>query len=261
MSMVETAMEKGEGLGEAMRRSAGLFSRVPLSGAGRPLVLVFGEIYVRNDPYANSWTEDRIEALGGEALPTWVLEWFEFVNHTYLKRAVRSRRPADILRAAAKGMLMKYVKHDLERPFAGLLAGRHHPSAAEVLEAAEPYMKENIGGEAILCIGAPVALASRGAIDGAVNVLPFTCLPGTIVTAVSKRLRRDLPGLPWLNLAFDGQEDTDNDARLEAFMYQVRSGAGAPGSGCRPHAAARPDGSAGISSEERKAPAWDRRDS
>ncbi len=264
MSLVEKAMEKGEGLGEAMRKSAGLFGRIPLSGAERPLVLVFGEIYVRNDPYANSWTEDRIEALGGEVLPTWVLEWFEFVNHTFMTRALRSRKPADILRAAAKSLLMKHVKRSLERPFAWLLAGRHHPGAAEVLEAAGPYMKENIGGEAILCIGAPVALARRGAIDGAVNVLPFTCLPGTIVTAVSKRLRRDLPGLPWLNLAFDGQEDTDNDARLEAFMFQVRSGAAARGSDRRAGSDAsggRPGAPERIRSEERKAPAWDRRDS
>ncbi len=95
-------------------------------------------------------------------------------------------------------------------------------------------MRENIGGEAILCIGAPVALAGKRAIFGAVNVLPFTCLPGTIVTAVSKRIRRDIPWLPWLNLAFDGQEDTDNEARMEAFMYQVRGGA-APSDGSVEH--------------------------
>jgi predicted nucleotide-binding protein (sugar kinase/HSP70/actin superfamily) len=186
---------------------------------------VFGEIYVRNDPYANGWTEDKIEDLGGEVLPTWILEWFEFVNHSFLRKAARTRDLRGILAGTAKRILMSHVRRTMERPFAGLLEGRHHPSSAEVLAAARPYMKENIGGEAILCIGAPVALAARGAIDGAVNVLPFTCLPGTIVTAVSKRLRRDFPDLPWLNLSFDGQEDTDNDARLEAFMHQVRAAA------------------------------------
>lgn len=223
-ALLEKAMETGDGLKEALSRAASMFEGVPVSGLDRPRVIVFGEIYVRSDPYANSWTEDRIEALGGEVLPTWVLEWFEFVNHTFLRRSMRKRRFRDIITATAKGLLIKHVRSEMERPFRRLLAGRHHPSSAEVLSAARPYMKENIGGEAILCIGAPIALARRGAIDGAVNVLPFTCLPGTIVTAVSKRLRKDLPDLPWLNLAFDGQEDTDNEARLEAFMYQVRGG-------------------------------------
>jgi len=37
-----------------------------------------------------------------------------------------------------------------------------------------------------------------------------------------KRIRKENRNLPWLNLAFDGQEDTDNEARLQAFMYQVK---------------------------------------
>lgn len=236
MDMVEEAMETGEGLLEAMERSASLFEAVGTNPGRKPLVLVFGEIYVRNDPYANAWTEERIEALGGEVLPTWVMEWFEFVNHTFLRRSIRTRRPGDIIKGAAKGMLIRHVRRAMERPFRRILADRHHSSAAEILAAATPYMKENIGGEAILCIGAPVALAGRGVISGAVNVLPFTCLPGTIVTAVSKRIRRDIPGLPWLNLAFDGQEDTDNEARMEAFMYQVRGGASS-GNGRNEHPA------------------------
>ena len=234
MKLVEEAMESGEGLLEAMKRSAALFEGIETHQAGKPLVLVFGEIYVRNDPYANAWTEERIEALGGEVLPTWVMEWFEFVNHTFLQRSMRARRPADIIKGATKGFLIRHVRKTMERPFRRILADRHHLSAAEILEAATPYMRENIGGEAILCIGAPVALAGKRAISGAVNVLPFTCLPGTIVTAVSKRIRRDIPWLPWLNLAFDGQEDTDNEARMEAFMYQVRGGA-APSDGSVEH--------------------------
>lgn len=225
LGLVEQALERSRPLSAAMRRAAETIGSVRVGREGRPLVLVFGEIYVRNDPYANGWTEDKIEDLGGEVLPTWILEWFEFVNHSFLGKAARTGNLKGILAGTARSILMRHVRRTMERPFARLLEGRRHPSSSEVLAAARPYMKENVGGEAILCIGAPVALARRGAIDGAVNVLPFTCLPGTIVTAVSKRLRRDLPDLPWLNLSFDGQEDTDNDARLEAFMHQVRAAA------------------------------------
>ncbi len=222
ISILEEAMERGESIPQAMRLAAGMMEGVARRDEPRPLILVFGEIYVRHDPYANSNTEDRIEALGGEVMPTWILEWFEFVNHTFVQRSLAARRPVRAAAGLLKGLLMRHVRNAMERPFRRLLAGRRHPSAAQVLQAAAPYMKENVGGEAVLCIGAPVALAAAGAIQGAVNILPFTCLPGTIVTAVSKSIRRDHPGLPWLNLAFDGQEDTDNEARLEAFMFQVR---------------------------------------
>ncbi|MBN1433506.1 hypothetical protein JW921_02030 [Candidatus Fermentibacterales bacterium] len=214
------ALGTGRGVRAALSRAGGRFLAIDTVDTRRPRILLFGEIYVRNDPYANARTIDRIEALGGEVIFTPVCEWFDFVNHSFMMRSLARRKPLAVAGSALKHLLMKQVRRSVERPFRGLLADRREPDAARILEAAAPYMTENVGGEAILCIGAPLALL--GEIDGAVNVFPFTCLPGTIVTAISKRLRRDHPGLPWLNLAFDGQEDTDTDTRLQAFMYQVR---------------------------------------
>ncbi|MDZ7837035.1 MAG: hypothetical protein U5N58_03300 [Actinomycetota bacterium] len=37
--------------------------------------------------------------------------------------------------------------------------------------------------------------------DGIINVMPFTCMPGTMVTATSKRIREKCR-VPWLNLSF-----------------------------------------------------------
>jgi predicted nucleotide-binding protein (sugar kinase/HSP70/actin superfamily) len=51
--------------------------------------------------------------------------------------------------------------------------------------------------------------------------MPFTCMPGMVVGGLSQRLREQCGGLPLLNLAFDGQSQTNTQARLEAFMYQV----------------------------------------
>jgi predicted nucleotide-binding protein (sugar kinase/HSP70/actin superfamily) len=216
-------MESGGGLRRVLAEAAEELDSLA-DGDGRPLVYVFGEIYVRNDPYANGYTVDHIERLGGEVLPTPLLEWFEYVSHSYMRRSLQRGSLLNALRGKLKGLAVHWIRGATEAPFRSLLEDRPSLGAPEILEAAEPYMKENPGGETILCVGAPLAYLARGAIDGAVNIFPFTCLPGTIVTAISKRLRREHPGLPWLNLAFDGQEDTDNLARLEAFMHQVRGG-------------------------------------
>ena len=204
------AMESGGGLRKVLARAAEELSALVVSDP-RPLVYVFGEIYVRNDPYANGYTVDHIERLGGEVLPTPLVEWFEYVNHSYLRRKLGRGRLLAALRGKLKGLAMEWIRSSTESPFGDLLEDRPSLSAQEILQA-----------ETVLCIGAPLAYLRKGAIGGAVNIFPFTCLPGTIVTAVSKRIRREHPGLPWINLAFDGQEDTDNLARLEAFMHQVR---------------------------------------
>jgi predicted CoA-substrate-specific enzyme activase len=89
----------------------------------------------------------------------------------------------------------------------------------EIWDNAEPYIIKWFG-EAALSVGKSIAWIKKG-IDGIVNVLPFTCMPGTMVTAISKRLREEY-GVPWLNLAFDGLEQETSETRLEAFMYQAK---------------------------------------
>jgi hypothetical protein len=34
-------------------------------------------------------------------------------------------------------------------------------------------------------------------------------------------LRKDLDGIPWLDLSYDCQQETNNRTRLEAFIHQV----------------------------------------
>ena len=62
--------------------------------------------------------------------------------------------------------------------------------------------------------------AHKGAC-GMVNIIPFTCMPGNIVESLLKRFRERHDNMPVLNIACDGQEDTNTLARMEAFMYQV----------------------------------------
>ncbi len=219
----EKALEEGSSLPNQARKAAAEFKRFPTKDIPRkPLVAVFGEIYVRNDDYANDETIKKVEALGAEVIYTPLTEWFDYVNHSYIEKSKQNRKTASVIKGKAIGMVITKVKRAVEKPFDSLLESTPHASASQIMKASTPYMAENIGGEAVLCIGTPIALLEHGGIDGAVNVYPFNCLPGTVVSAVSRRIKRDKPGLPWLNLAFDGQEDTDNTSRFEAFMDQVR---------------------------------------
>jgi predicted nucleotide-binding protein (sugar kinase/HSP70/actin superfamily) len=66
-----------------------------------------------------------------------------------------------------------------------------------------------------------VDFSLKGA-GGVVNVMPFTCMPGTIVSAILKRYREENGNLPILHMAYDGQEQSNIMTRLEAFMYQTK---------------------------------------
>jgi len=57
--------------------------------------------------------------------------------------------------------------------------------------------------------------------DGIINVIPFHCMPGTVVNGVLERFQKDFYGMPCLKLSFDGQEQSNEETRLEAFMHQA----------------------------------------
>jgi len=89
------------------------------------------------------------------------------------------------------------------------------------LDAAAPYIDRSFEGEAVLSVGKIVEYHHRG-VGGVINVMPFGCMPSTIVSTQSARLSRECGNMPILNLSFDGQEDPTLTTRLEAFVEQVR---------------------------------------
>ncbi|HOT37878.1 MAG TPA: hypothetical protein PLT86_14545 [Candidatus Latescibacteria bacterium] len=86
---------------------------------------------------------------------------------------------------------------------------------------AEPYVHRSFEGEAIMTVGKAVDFARKG-LSGVVAVMPFTCMPGTISEALMKRVREDENEIPFLNMVYDGFEQSTARTRLEAFMYQAR---------------------------------------
>ena len=70
-------------------------------------------------------------------------------------------------------------------------------------------------------MGTSVALAKRG-VSGFAAILPFTCMPGTLIASVSDSFRKDHNNIPFINIAYDGQDSVSLDTRLQAFVFQVK---------------------------------------
>ncbi len=217
----DTIRVKGD-LAQVMTSARRAFEAVPRSGENhRPLVGVVGEIYTRANRFANENVVRMIERMGGEAWTPTIGEWVLYTNYTsaFRARMLRHRR------ALLGTLLENYFQHKDERalaaPWAGALKTLHEPAVEEVLKMAHPYLEPSFEGEAILSVGKSRDMLGRGA-GGVINVMPFTCMPGTIVNALMKRFREDHGNMPFLPMAMDGQEQTGSRIRLEAFMHQVR---------------------------------------
>ncbi|OGP69948.1 MAG: CoA activase, partial [Deltaproteobacteria bacterium RBG_13_60_28] len=209
-------------LPETLREARRTLDDVALNGGGdKPLVGIVGEIYTRANRFANENAVREIEALGGEAWMPPIAEWLLYVNFTAKRRAWTFKRYRLLLQVLFKEYFQKKDEHLLEEIFRGSLKNLAEPAIPETLELARDYLDSSFEGEAILSIGKSRDFVRKG-VSGLVNIMPFTCMPGTVVNSLFRRFQEDHHHIPFLNLAYDGQEQTHTRTRLEAFMYQVR---------------------------------------
>ncbi len=96
----------------------------------------------------------------------------------------------------------------------------------EMLRLSNKYVSEFYDGDPPIALGSSAALASRG-VAGIAAILPFTCMPGTLIASVSDTFRKDYNNIPFLNIAYDGQDTVSLDTRLQAFVFQVKEFAAA----------------------------------
>jgi predicted CoA-substrate-specific enzyme activase len=187
---------------------------------GKPLIGVVGEIFVRSNRFSNDNIVIEVERLGGEAWLPPFTEWILYTNFTRKRGNLRSKDYKSYLITVIKDKVQKADEHTMKEIFKDAIRKLDEPTTEEVLELANPYVHDSFEGEAGLSVGKAIDFVSKGAM-GIINVMPFTCMPGTVVTGVMKRVRQDLDNVPFLTMAYDGLEQTNTLTRLEAFMYQT----------------------------------------
>jgi predicted CoA-substrate-specific enzyme activase len=209
-------------LTKALQEARERLDRIPVVRPGsKPKIGIVGEIYVRSNPFSNEHIVRKIEALGGEAWLAPLVEWIHYINAMSRRNTWRKRDYANLVKIILTEHYQKRYAQGLERIFQRSIKNLEEPKTAEILQLAQPYLDSTFEGEAVLSIGKTMDFARKGA-SGVVNVMPFTCMPGTVVSAILKRYREENNNLPILHMAYDGQEQSNIMTRLEAFLYQAR---------------------------------------
>ncbi len=199
------------------------FQAIPVEKKGsRPVVGLVGEIFVRNHEFSNEQIARQLEVAGLEVwLPT-ISEWVYYTNHT---RKYHTRLKKD-WKTLFGTIITDFIQHRIERRYE--LDFHHHlrnnkePIIPQLLDYSEAYLSRQYESEACLTIAKAFDYHQKGA-TGIVNTMPFGCMPGNIVSALSDTVRTHLNDLPWLNIAFDGNGSINLNTRIQAFVAQVKA--------------------------------------
>ncbi len=205
-----------------MKQAKAAFRNIQTHPAGgRPIVGVVGEIYVRSNEFSNEGLIKKLEALGAEVRVPTISEWIYYTNLTNKRKNWERKEYGDYFTAVTHDFFQHRDEKRLENLLNGDLRGGHEPKVEDIIKLGSKYIHDSFEGEAILSVGKALDYINNGA-HGIVNAMPFTCMPGTVVNAILKRLREDNNSIPYLNMVFEGIEDTNSMTRMEAFVHQAR---------------------------------------
>ena len=221
LAQISHSIEKGgKDILSVLRAVAKQFLAIEREDVSKPVVGIVGEIYIRSNRFSNNNLVRKLEELGAVVWLAPITEWISYVNYTSMKKS----RKRDSLLGAASLFITDYIQnkdeHTMEEIFRSYLKYGKEPRVKDILAKASPYIHESFEGEAILSIGKSIDFANKG-VSGVINAMPFTCMPGTISSALMRLVQNNY-NVPVMNIAYDGQGATNMLTRLEAFMYQVK---------------------------------------
>ena len=213
------ALEQKKSIMPVLKDARQLFNRVDREqGSLKPRIGIVGEIYVRSQKYSNNFIERKLEELGCEVCLPSIAEWFFYTNFTRVRNCRWFKQNRRALFTKVFNAYMAW-RHD---SFYRLFNVPPESDITKLLEHAAGLVHDTYEGETVLTIGKTIEYV-RDNFSGVINVMPFTCMPGNIVSTVYKRVKDTYPDFPLFNLSLDGLEHGVDSMRLETFTNQARN--------------------------------------
>jgi predicted nucleotide-binding protein (sugar kinase/HSP70/actin superfamily) len=202
----------------------------------RPRIGIVGEIYVRCHPDSNQHIVRLIEECGGEVVNSSVSEWFAFITYMkgrqrkrLLKKALARRRFSaawkvgrEWLPLAAEYVYLRRRQRTIYGCAAKELDILGDPCIGDVEKRLDNdrHFSFDIGTETSMSIGGGLEFVHEG-FNGVVNVYPFTCLPGTMASAILNPLLGSM-GIPSMECSYDGTVQPNREVAVSTFVHQAR---------------------------------------
>lgn len=187
----------------------------------KPVVAIIGEIFMRDNAPCNGGLANRLENLGVEVVVAPIAEWIVYSTHRFTRDSRWKNDKMGILKSNIQGAGQEIIARSLLRRIKQFTDHEKDVSLHDMLSLCNTYINEYYDGDPPIALGTSAALYNRG-VSGIAAILPFTCMPGTLIASVSDTFRKNHDNMPFINIAYDGQDNVSLETRLQAFVFQVK---------------------------------------
>ena len=223
LNNVIASIERGaKDLEDVLYHEAVNFNNIQLyNGERKPVIVVVGEIFMRDNPFCSGFLIDRLEKFGAETFIAPFAEWISYSTYRYTRDSLWKNDYKGVFKSKIQEFMQNLSAGKLHKAVHGFIETDRDISVRDMLSSCGNYIHKHYDGDPALNLGSSVKLAKTD-IAGIVNILPFTCMPGTVVASVAHKFKKDHKNIPYESIAYDGQEDTSIELRLQAFMHQAK---------------------------------------
>ncbi|MFN8135429.1 MAG: acyl-CoA dehydratase activase [Bacteroidales bacterium] len=223
LQKVIESVETGSGtLPGTLEQAGKAFSKLEVvEGKRKPVIVIVGETFMRDNPYCSSYLVEKLEALGAETIMAPFGEWLIYSSYRYERDSIWKGDIKGLFKAKIQQWGQHYTGNKLKNSVKNFVEMEREIELEEMMEKSAPYIHKDYDGDPIAAFGTAGGLVKTN-ISGVIYIMPFTCMPGTLVASASNEFRRNNNNIPWENIAYDGQESTNIDSRLQAFMHQCK---------------------------------------
>ncbi len=223
LQKVIESVETGSGtLPKTLEQAGKAFSKLEVvDGKRKPIIVIVGETFMRDNPYCSSYLVEKLEALGAETIMAPFGEWLIYSSYRYERDSIWKGDIKGLFKAKIQQWGQHYTGNKLKNTVKNFVEMEREIELEEMMEKSAPYIHKDYDGDPIAAFGTAGGLVKTN-ISGVIYIMPFTCMPGTLVASASNEFRRNNNNIPWENIAYDGQESTNIDSRLQAFMHQCK---------------------------------------
>jgi len=223
LSRLEKCIENGsKGLHKVLTEIAKDFMAIKVDKSERkPVVAIIGEIFMRDNAGSNGNIANRLEELGVEIIVGPFSEWIYYSTHRFTRDSRWKNDNKGILKSKIQGVGQDIIAANLVRGIEKFVDHEKDVSLHDMLSLCNTYVNQYYDGDPAIAMGTSVALTKKG-VSGLAAILPFTCMPGTLIASVSDSFRKDHNNIPFINIAYDGQDTVSLDTRLQAFVFQAK---------------------------------------
>jgi predicted CoA-substrate-specific enzyme activase len=220
--LIKCVENGSNGLHKVISDIAGDFMAIKVEKSERrPVVAIIGEIFMRANAGCNGDVANKLENLGLEIVIGPFSEWINYSTYRFTRDSRWKNDKIGVIKSKIQALGQDYIADSLLKGIKELTDHEKDVSLHDILSLCDPYVNSYYDGDPPIALGSSAALADRG-VSGIAAILPFTCMPGTLVAAVSDSFRKDHDNIPFINVAYDGQDSVSLDTRMQAFAFQVK---------------------------------------